>query len=88
MDEPMLFIKRILSHKRFVTNYVKEVKTTIEPEFNMFGCQRYQRFEGMYDGYEYAYRSTLELNENLTVPFSFEEYEMFPKMSVEDYSKY
>jgi hypothetical protein len=85
LDEPILMVRRLITHKVFLTNFVEDIKTDIEPACNMFGFHKSLKLDNFLC-YEYDYSNTFKFNNYLSNPsFDFDSYANIHKASEDDY---
>ncbi|CDW81863.1 UNKNOWN [Stylonychia lemnae] len=83
-DEQILLTRRVVSHKRFICNYLDEIDTEIEPSTNMFGFQKHIKIDGNYCK-EYNYANKFKYNKTLFQFFDQQTYEELSTMSENEY---
>jgi len=83
-DESILLIRRVVSHKRFICNYLDEIDTEIEPATNMFGFQKHIKIDGMYCK-EYNYSNRFTYNKELSKFFDEKVYDDLASMDENEY---
>ena len=84
-DEPFMMINRLMTHKVFLTNYIKETQSSVEPSCNFFGFHKHLKHES-YTCYEYTYSNLISINNYLSsTSFDFETYDKINKASEEQY---
>lgn len=84
-DEQYIMLNRLHTHKKFLTNFLTEVQTNIEPVCNMFGFHKYVKHCG-HTCFEYNYTNVLSLNNFISSTlFDFETYDKINKATESEY---
>jgi len=77
LDEPILMIRSLMTHKKLFTNYMTGFKASLETVTNWMGIQKYIHFEKKYYAKEYKYSNLVSYNWNLIKTFDRKRYETF-----------